>query len=203
MFVSVQRLIDSVRLRGHPSSRVKEVVQLRSELRALPHRSQQVSRIELERARELRQLRAELSATLTDVESCKSCARGYPEPHGFWDGGNCCGATTRALFDETELATLRLAGTTAGALDPPSGPHAGCAFRGETGCSLDAVDRPNICVRYVCRDLARELHTRGLLDRIDELRDAIGAAYKAFTEAREARLLDEALGVPDLIPERT
>ncbi len=65
------------------------------------------------------------------------------------------------------------------------------------------MNRPNICVRYVCRDLARELHTRGLLDRIDELRDQIGAAYKAFTEAREARLLDEALGAPYLVPDRS
>ncbi|HUH03727.1 MAG TPA: hypothetical protein VML75_17150, partial [Kofleriaceae bacterium] len=57
-------------------------------------------------------------------------------------------------------------------------------------------DRPVLCVRYVCKELARELHDAGDLDRIDSLRDALGAAYQAFEHARDERLLDEALGAP-------
>jgi hypothetical protein len=192
VFIPVQRLRE--RLHG-PRSRVAEVEAVRRTLTRMPTRSQ-VGSVERAAAERVTELRQELSAALTGVSSCATCAVGYPPPAGQWDGGNCCQATTSALFDENEIAALRLTGTTIARLKPPTGAHAGCAFRGAQGCSLEARDRPVLCVRYVCKDLARELHAAGQLDRIDELRDQLGAAYEAFERAREDRLLDEALGAP-------
>lgn len=193
MFIPLQRLRE--RIRG-PRSRVHEVEAVRRTLAALPSRASEVSAAEHAAAQRVTELRQELSGALSGVRSCSTCAVGYPLPAGQWDGGNCCQATTAALFDENELAALRLTGTTIARLKPPDGAHAGCAFRGAAGCSLEARDRPVLCVRYVCKDLARELHDAGELDRIDRLRDELGAAYQAFERAREERLLDEALGAP-------
>lgn len=169
---------------------------MRRILARMPSRRSQVSPAEHAAAQRVTELRVELSGALAGVSSCGTCAVGYPLPAGQWDGGNCCQATTSALFDENELAALRLTGTTIARLKPPEGAHAGCAFRGATGCSLEPRDRPVLCVRYVCKDLARELHDGKELDRIDALRDALGAAYHEFERAREERLLDEALGAP-------
>lgn len=193
MFIPLQRLRE--RIRG-PRSRVEEVEAVRRILARMPSRRSQVSPAEHAAAQRVTELRVELSGALAGVSSCGTCAVGYPLPAGQWDGGNCCQATTSALFDENELAALRLTGTTIARLKPPEGAHAGCAFRGATGCSLEPRDRPVLCVRYVCKDLARELHDGKELDRIDALRDALGAAYHEFERAREERLLDEALGAP-------
>jgi hypothetical protein len=193
VFIPVQRLRE--RLRG-PRTRVREVEAVRSMLSRMPSVASQVTPAEFEAAQRVTVLRQTLSDALSEVRSCSTCAIGYPPPAGQWDGGNCCQATTSALFDENEVAALRLTGTTIGRLTPPTGAHAGCAFRGASGCSLAARDRPVLCVRYVCKELARELHDAGQLDRIDELRDQLGAAYAAFERAREERLLDEALGAP-------
>jgi hypothetical protein len=193
VFIPVQRLRE--RLRG-PRTRVREVEAVRSMLSRMPSVASQVTPAEFEAAQRVTVLRQTLSDALSEVRSCSTCAIGYPPPAGQWDGGNCCQATTSALFDENEVAALRLTGTTIGRLTPPTGAHAGCAFRGASGCSLAARDRPVLCVRYVCKELARELHDAGKLDRIDELRDQLGAAYAAFERAREERLLDEALGAP-------
>ncbi len=100
-----------------------------------------------------------MAAAFSEVNACRSCAKGRPEPNGHWAGGSCCGARTLDLFTPTEVASLKLAGISARDLErkAPRGDHAGCAFRAETGCTLSPDERPNICVRYVCLDLRAEL----------------------------------------------
>ena len=41
----------------------------------------------------------------------------------------------------------------------------GGAFRGPEGCSLGAEDRPNLCVRFACRELEAELRASGDWER--------------------------------------
>ena len=86
------------------------------------------------------------------------------------------------------IRTLRLSGTGPGDLVPPvAEDHAGCAFRGPAGCSLQAAHRPNICVRYVCPDLARELTGRGDLAAIDAIGARMEAIYLCFAKLRRDR----------------
>ena len=108
-------------------------------------------------AARLEELRVEMSRAFLRVDACSSCGRKRPEPHGHWAGGACCGSRTLDLFTKHEVASLKLAGVRARALEPPKGDHAGCAFRGEHGCSLSPEQRPNICVRYICLELRAEL----------------------------------------------
>lgn len=110
-----------------------------------------------------------------------------------WEGGHCCSGPTRNLFTDEELAALRLSGTTPGLLRPPRGPHAGCAFRGLLGCSLDAADRPCLCVRYTCRELETELERRSLRSAVSKLKRELGTVFDRFVQARRARLEQEDL----------
>jgi hypothetical protein len=164
VLIGVERLL--IRLR-HPASRADELNALRGRLRA------EIARVpdEDDRARALRvlALKRTISATLNDVSSCRSCASGLPAPHGSYAGGACCAGVTAELFDDRELSALALAGTKPGDLTPPAGAdlHAGCAFRGPRGCTLDVSHRPARCVLYVCETLTRELHRAGRLDEIE------------------------------------
>lgn len=119
---------------------------------------------------------------LGDVRSCSGCARGRSLPHGRWNGGQCCGGRTEDIFTDDELGALRLSGTTPERLAPPRSDHAGCAFRGPEGCSLDVADRPNLCVRYVCRELERELAESGALPRVKKLAAQLGRTFTRFSE---------------------
>lgn len=198
--ISARHLIDRFR---HGPARAAEVAALRRDLAAHPATAtatatataQAALATEHAAAQELRRLREELSRAIGAVQSCRGCARGYPLPHGRWDGGHCCGARTRDLFNDDELAALRLGGTRPRDLplpDPAQQPwqaeSCGCAFRGATGCSLRPADRPNLCVRYVCPELSRELHARGDLDAIEALGAAVEATYLRFVKARAERL---------------
>jgi len=138
-------------------------------------------------ASELRGLRARLSAELAEVRSCGGCARGHPLPNGRWDGGHCCGGKTAEIFSDDELWALHLGGTMPEDLRAPSSDHAGCAFRGPTGCSLPPVDRPTLCVRYVCRELERELAARGDGARIRFLAGELGRIFRGLTALRDRR----------------
>lgn len=142
-------------------------------------------------AAELRALRLELSAAVGAVESCKSCAIGHPPPHGHFQGGHCCGLQTEDAFNDDEVAALAQAGTRPADLSLPRGDHAGCAFRGPGGCSLDLPHRPNLCVRYLCPDLKRELHRRGDLSAIEGIGARLESAYLRFITLRKARLDEE------------
>jgi hypothetical protein len=137
-------------------------------------------------ARELRALRPQVLAAFEGVKACGGCARGRSLPHGRWDGGFCCGGRTEGVFDDDEVAALALGGTKPRDLRAPPGDHAGCAFRGPEGCSLDATDRPNLCIRFVCRELESELREDGRWARVRELTRKLEETFAAFRRARSA-----------------
>lgn len=184
MFVSVRHLIDRAR---HPKRRADDLRALRERLAALPGpRSADPDLVSV--ACRLAELRTAMRDALTDVRSCSTCAKGHPEPFGHWDGGHCCGGATERVFSDDELAALKLSGTTAGRLVPPDAELAGCAFRGPTGCSLPIRDRPNLCVRFVCRELEAELAARGDLPRIRALQDELQRTFAHFAQQRASPL---------------
>jgi hypothetical protein len=189
VLIPAQYLVD--RLRG-PKSRADQVRELRRRLLAQAD-ARRASPDERALASQLRRLREALAKAFRDVEACSGCARGYPLPHGRWQGGHCCGGRTEYVFTDEELGALRLSGTTPERFVPPRSDHAGCAFRGPTGCSLDVGDRPNICVRYVCRELHAELDTRGRLSEITDLESALRETFRRFVAARAERLENEML----------
>lgn len=111
-------------------------------------------------AEELRHLRRKMAEALHEVRACRGCAAGHPHPEGRWAGGHCCGGQTLRIFSAPEVAALKLGGTEPADWTPPHDDHAGCAFRGPTGCSLAPEDRPSICLRYICLELRAELLAR-------------------------------------------
>src|SRR4051812_18271283 len=149
MLLPLERLF---RRRAQPASREEEIVRLRARFRAQPS-ARQAGPDAVASAERLRALRVEMAAAFDDVDACRSCARGRPEPNGHWAGGSCCGSRTLDLFTDEEVASLKLAGISASDLEPPRGDHAGCAFREEAGCSLPPERRPSLCVRYICIEL--------------------------------------------------
>lgn len=180
VIIAVQHLVDRIR---HPRSRADEVAALRRRFAAADPGSAD----EVALAAEMRDRREALSAALAGVTSCAGCARRHPLPHGRWDGGHCCGTGTFNVFTDDEIAALRDGGTTPARLVPPAGDHAGCAFRGPTGCSLAVADRPNICVRFLCMELEGELRARGDLRSIRAVAAALNKAFEAHRRLRSAR----------------
>jgi hypothetical protein len=187
MLIAARYLVDRLR---QPRSRADEALALRRRFAAEPTASQ-VPAAESAAARELLSLRTQMAAAVGAVESCKTCAIGHAPPHGRFAGGHCCGLVTADAFNDDEVAALRQAGTGPPDLTLPVGDHAGCSFRGPTGCSLQTPDRPNLCLRYLCPDLTRELHQRGDLPGIDVLSAQLEAAYLRFITLRKQRLDDE------------
>jgi hypothetical protein len=173
----------------HPRSRADDLAALRARFSAQPS-AREAGPSAVASARRQRALRRALSEAIAAVDACSSCAKGHPTPHGHWDGGHCCGGATLDIWSRFECATLKLGGTDPAALEPPSGDHAGCAFRGERGCSLQPEDRPSICVRYLCVDLRRELRARDDWALVSRL-----AAELAAEQRQLAAELGEA-GVP-------
>jgi hypothetical protein len=171
--------------RAEPRSRADEMTTLRARFRAQPS-ARAAGAEAVASARRLRELRVEMSRALSGVEACASCARGRPEPNGHFAGGSCCGARTFDLFTPAEVASLKLAGISARALDPPRGDHAGCAFRAASGCSLSPEHRPNICVRYVCLELRAELREKPEWARIAELGAALRDEFRRFEALLES-----------------
>jgi len=135
MLIAARHLLDRLR---QPRSRADEVHTVRRRLVAQPSAAR-ASEEQVRLARELRRLREELTRLLDGATSCSGCARGHSLPHGRWSGGQCCGGHTEEIFTDHELAALRLSGTTPARLAPPRSDHAGCAFRGPLGCSLDRI----------------------------------------------------------------
>jgi hypothetical protein len=175
---------DLVRRWRGPRSRAVEVDAVRARMRRA--RDEPASDEVRALAAELRELRPLVLAAFDRVESCTGCAKGHSLPHGRWDGGFCCGGRTDGVFDDDEVAALALAGTDPRDLRPPGGDHAGCAFRGPQGCSLDARDRPNLCVRFACRELEAELRARGEWDRVRALTRRLETTFARFRETRRA-----------------
>jgi hypothetical protein len=169
-----------LRLR-HAPSRAAEVAEVHRRLeRARPAGGTDAARAV---ALELAELRERLHAALAGTTSCGGCAVSYPEPHGHWPGGYCCGGPTEGVFTDDELAALGLAGTRPRDLVPPPGDHAGCAFRAADGCSLEARHRPSVCVLYVCRGLERELRERGKWQDVSRLRSQMQHALARFRQS--------------------
>jgi hypothetical protein len=168
--------------RPSPASRAVEIADTRKRVAAAARAggSDEATRLALE----LRELRPLVSAAFAGVRSCASCGRGRPEPHGHWQGGFCCGGATEGVFDDDEVAALALGGTRPRDLRGPAGDHAGCAFRGPEGCSLDPVDRPNLCVRFACRQLETELRDSGQWQRVRSLTRKLETTFARFVKAR-------------------
>jgi hypothetical protein len=183
VLIAAHHLVDRLR---HPRSRADEVLAVRRRLMAQTAPSD-ASDEELALARDLRRLREELSQALAGVSACGTCARGHALPHGRWSGGQCCGGHTEGVFTDDELAALRLSGTTPSRLVPPRSDHAGCAFRGPEGCSLDVADRPNLCVRYVCRELDGELRELGSVTSVKAIARELGTTFDRFSRVRAYR----------------
>lgn len=176
MLLSPRMLVDRLR---HPRSRADELARLRARFDAQPSASD-ASDEQRALALEMRHLREALAAAIGAVEACSRCAKGHPLPSGRWDGGHCCGGRTLDIWSPTEAFALKLAGTRATKLEPPRGDHAGCAFRGETGCSLPPADRPSVCLKYICMDLRAELRARPDWAEIARLGKALHVAMERF-----------------------
>lgn len=182
--IAARYLVDRMR---QPRTRADEVLTLRRRFADEP-RAESVSDEESAAARELAALRQEMSQAIGAVVSCTNCAVGHPPPHGHFAGGHCCGLRTEDAFNDDEVAALRQAGTRPSALGLPRGDHAGCAFRGPLGCSLSVPNRPNLCLRYICPQLSRELATRGDLERIEAIGARLEEVYMRFIMLRRERL---------------
>jgi hypothetical protein len=185
VLIAVERLLLKVR---QPRSRADELIALRQRLR--DERARSVGDDERALAREARARKLAVSAELHTVSSCRSCATGEPWPRGAYDGGDCCAGVTADLFDENELAALAHAGTRPRDLAPPPGAdeHAGCAFRGPRGCTLEVEHRPGRCVHYLCDTLRRELHARGQLDSVETKLADLNRTMQQFTAVHQAGL---------------
>jgi hypothetical protein len=175
MLVPVTALLR--RWRGQPG-RDREVAELHARIKAAARApaTDQARALALE----LRRLRPLVLEAFAGVRACSGCGRGRPLPHGKWSGGFCCGGATAGVFDDDEVAALALAGTRPRHLRAPPGEQAGCAFRGPRGCTLDAADRPNLCVRFACRELEAELKASGDWERVRALTRQLEKAFARF-----------------------
>jgi hypothetical protein len=184
MFVALERLLVKVR---QPAARADQLIELRRRVRA--ERACVPDDEERELAVELRARKLEVAAELDAVTSCSSCGLGMPRPFGHHAGGACCSGVTANVFDDSEVASLVHAGTSARHLTPPARTNepAGCAFRGAGGCSLAVAHRPARCVHFTCGTLRRELHARGRLDAIETKLDALDHAMRRFAAVHRAR----------------
>ena len=190
MLIAVERLLIKLR---QPASRAGELNALRERLRA--ELAAEVSDEELALARTVLARKLAVSDELRAVSSCRTCATGQPWPRGHYDGGDCCSGVTADLFDGNELAALAHAGTRPRHLAPPDGSdgHAGCAFRGPRGCTLEVTHRPGRCVHYLCDTLRRELHRHGQLDAIEAKLAELNRDMQRFVAVHQARLDREVL----------
>jgi hypothetical protein len=143
-----------------------------------------VSGEELRLAREMRVLRRRIAEAYGVVASCAACV--HPRSR-VATGGFCCTGRTERLFVDDELAALKLGGTKPSDLKTPRDPQQGCAFLGARGCSLDPVDRPNLCMRYACRELTSEIERRGDGPLVRSLHSQLHIALHRFTVLRRAR----------------
>jgi hypothetical protein len=186
VLIPIERLLLRTR---HVRTRADELIALHARLRTA--RTARPDANERAAALELRAHKVRVSASLATVSSCASCAAGKRWPRGAFAGGDCCTGVTADLFGDDEVAALAEAGTRVGDLRAPHGDHAGCAFRGERGCTLEAEDRPERCVSYMCSVLRRELQGRGELVEVDAMISELRAGMARFTALRGEPLADE------------
>jgi len=180
MLVPVRDLVR--RWRG-PRSRTVEIDAVKERIAAARAAGGSPEAVRL--ALELRELRPIVSEAFARVRACSGCGHGRPEPHGHWRGGFCCGGATDGVFDADEVAALALGGTQPRDLRGPTGDHAGCAFRGPEGCALEPADRPNLCVRFACRELEAELRDDGDWQRVRALTRRLETTFARFVKAHD------------------
>lgn len=192
MLIAAERLLIRIK---HPASRANELNALRTRLREELVRSAAVAGAERVLALRVLASKRAISDALRAVSSCRSCATGLPAPQGSYAGGACCGGVTAELFDDHELAALALSGTQPHDLTPPAGTdlHAGCAFRGPHGCTLEVAHRPGRCVLYVCETLSREVHRRGQLGPLEDMLSELKRDITELIALHEARIDSEVL----------
>jgi len=183
VLIAAERLLIKLR---QPRSRAGELIELHRRLRAEVRSSPDADEPGLARA--ILEQKRRVSALLHGVGSCRSCATGLPFPLGHHDGGACCSGVTADLFDDHELAALAHAGTRPRDLVAPREDHAGCAFRGSTGCTLEVAHRPARCVHYACDTLRRELHARDQLDDLERDLAELNHRIQRFRAVRSARV---------------
>lgn len=188
MLIAVERLL--VRVRQVPS-RADELLVLRDRLRR--EAMAKIGDEERALALEVRALKETASEALADTKACHTCATGKRWPRGAHAGGDCCSGVTADLFDDDEVGALAAAGTRPRDLRAPRGDHAGCAFRGELGCTLEAVDRPMRCVHYTCMILRRELKATSALAATDAILVQLKGRMAELVALRQARLAAEML----------
>lgn len=179
VFVPIHRLLLRTR---HARSRADELAELGARMRAA--RRAPATAEEHQAATDLRALKVRAADALAGGESCRTCAKGKPASRGVFAGGDCCSGETSELFSDDELAALVQAGTTFAAMRAPRTEHAGCAFRGSTGCTLDVEHRPARCVHYACGTLRRELIARGTRATVEPLLVELHAAMQRFVALR-------------------
>jgi len=189
MLIAVERLLIKLR---QPASRATELIELRRRTR--DEIASDVDDEERRLAHDVHHRKLAVTAELQEVRSCRSCATHQPWPVGGYEGGACCSGVTAELFDDNELAALVHAGTRTRDLVPPQrDAHAGCAFRGSRGCTLEVAHRPARCVHYICTTLRRELFDRGQLDAIEGSLAELNSAMQRFTVVHQARRNREVL----------
>ncbi len=181
MLPSPRHLLDRL---FYGRSRADELASLRARFATQPGR-RGASAAQIQLAEQLRSLRLELSQACVSTV-CGGCAKGHPLPAGQFEGGHCCSGQTLELFSQDEVAALKLAGTTTNRMRPPRQTHAGCIFRGARGCSLLAVDRPSLCVRYCCIDLRQQLRDEDQWASYAALAKALRDTFDRFVESRQA-----------------
>ncbi len=163
-----------------------ELRRLRGEERAVRLRLGALARAERLRLRglaaELVPLRERILALTARPRCCTRCAAPTPWGGEALPGGLCCSGTSEAIFNPVELAPLVLAGRAPSdhAVAPS---RAGCLFRGAAGCLLPAGSRPSLCLGHLCRELAAELHGRGVIPELLELAEELAARGRAIGEA--------------------
>jgi hypothetical protein len=193
VLIAVQHLLIKVR---QPRSRADELVALRRRLHA--ERRVHVGDDERALAHDVLARKRAVAAELHAISSCGTCATGQPWPRGGYDGGDCCAGVTADLFDDNELAALAHAGTRPRDLVAPRGDdaHAGCAFRGPRGCTLEVAHRPGRCVHYLCDTLRRELHARGQLDAVEANLADLNRTMQRFVAVHQQARIDRDILAP-------
>ena len=149
---------------------------LRARLRSASRRIRGVEASEREalraEAHRLTGLRVTIGQLTGTPRCCGVCAARLPDAPPRFAGGFCCGSKSAPVTLERELAVLLLDGYRLAAA-PATRAHAGCLFRTPEGCTLSPAARPSLCVCYLCTDLKRELHARGVLARVVALSDEL------------------------------
>jgi len=133
--------------------------------------------------------RRALSTLVGAGAACAHCAEGMPAPAGTFAGGACCAVAATDVFGDIDIDLLAATGKRPRDLRVASaGPLAGCALRGPTGCAVGLSVRPSVCQHYVCHDLMREQHARGVGARVGLLQQRLADALHAYDEHRQRRL---------------